>query len=448
MSADTSFFGHPRGLGYLAFTEAWERFSFSGMQALLVLYMVDLLLTPGHIEQVIGFGGLQTALEAVYGPLDPQPLSSAVFGLYTSLVFFMPVLGGYLGDRWFGQHAMVMAGAVFMAIGHFLMAFEASFVFALALLILGAGCLKGNISKQVGGLYADADRRRTDGFQIFSMAINTGVIIAPLICGTLGEVYGWHYGFGAAGIGMMIGLAIYMAGRRYLPADTVGAKTPESSAAMLPGGKMLVVLTLVFLMTCCFLVCAGQLGNVYSLWLREHVDRGIGSMTIPVTWFQSLTPLFSVAITPLLIALWRKQALAGREPALFIKMGLGLAMAAAGLFILALLSLGGPIPWWALMPTHVLICLAYIFVYPVGLALFSRVAPPAGRATYIGIFFLSSFVASNLVGLAGGYYATLDQSLFWALHGAIGLVGAMAALIVARLFKSLNHTIGDIAHAG
>lgn len=426
-------FGHPPGLFYLAFTEAWERFSFSGMQALLVLYMVDQLLTPGHIERVQGFALLRGVLESAYGPLAPQPLSSAVFGLYTGLVFFAPVLGGWLGDRIFGEHRMVMAGALFMAAGHFLMAFESSFVAALALLVLGAGCLKGNISKQVGSLYADEDRRRADGFQIFSMAINSGVIVAPLICGTLGEVYGWHYGFGAAGIGMMIGLTIYVAGRRHLPPDRKSRPDGPAQAreSALPDRHMLPVLVLTFVMTTCFLIAAGQLGNVYSLWLLVHVDRGLLGLTIPVTWFQSLTPLFSVGLTPLILMMWQRQAERACEPGLFVKMALGLAMAAAGLFLLAALSLlPGRIGWWLLLPMHMLVCLAYVFVYPVALALFSQVAPPGARATYIGIFFLTSFVASNLVGFAGGFYATMTPAAFWALHGCIGLGGALLALLM------------------
>ncbi len=429
---DQSFFGHPRGLAYLAFTEAWERFSFSGMQTLLVLYMVGHLLLPGEVENVIGFESLRSFLEMLYGKLAAQPLSSAVFGLYTGLVFFMPVFGGLLGDRWFGQHAMVMAGAVFMTVGHFMMAFEASFLIALALLILGSGCLKGNISKQVSGLYEDQDRRRTDGFQIFSMAINTGVIVAPFICGTLGEIYGWHYGFGAAGIGMMIGLAIYVAGHKYLPPD-FQRDGPGTAGPVLPEDRrLLLVLLLVFVTTTCFLVAAGQLGNVYNLWLRDHVDRGIGSYVIPVTWFQSLTPLFSVAATPLVIALWRRQSQQRMEPALFTKIGLGLVMAAGGLFLLGFLSDFEGIDWWWVLPAHLLVCFAYIFVYPVGLALFSRAAPAGARATYIGIFFLTSFVASNLVGYTGGFYATLTPTAFWALHGLIGLGGAMLVLATGR----------------
>ncbi|WP_336951606.1 peptide MFS transporter [Sphingobium aromaticivastans] len=422
-----SFFGHPSGLGYLAFTEAWERFSFSGMQALLILYMVDQLLVPGHVEHVIGFGLLRGGLEHLYGPLAPQPLASAIFGLYTGLVFFSPVIGGYLGDRLFGQHAMVLTGAVLMAMGHALMAVESAFLLALLFLILGAGSLKGNISRQVDGLYRGDDRRRTEGFQIFSMAISSGVIMAPLVCGTLGERYGWHYGFAAAGIGMMIGLVIYLAGKSQLPTDRID-RGREKGPALPSDRRVLGVLALVYVMTTCFLVAAGQLGNAYTLWLLDHVDRHVGGWTIPVTWFQSLTPLFSVALTPLLVRRWRKLSDRGAEPGLFVKMASGLGLAGLGLLLLVPLSSAAGNPLWFVLPTHLLICLAYIMVYPVGLALFSQVAPANARAMYIGIFFTTSFVASNFVGYLGGYYSSLPHGLFWAMHGALALCGALLAL--------------------
>ncbi len=453
-ASDRSFLGHPRGLAYLAFTEAWERFSFSGMQAMLVLYMVGELLQPGHVEHVLGFAALRAVVQGLYGPLAAQPLSSIVFGLYTSLIFFMPVLGGYAGDRWFGQHRMVMAGAILMAFGHFLMAFEASFLFALGFLIVGAGCLKGNISKQVGGLYRDDDRRRTDAFQVFSMAMNSGIIIAPLICGTLGELYGWHYGFGAAGVGMLIGLAIYISGQRYLPEDRMARVVDGVERArgeVLPSDRrVLPILFLVFVITSCFLLTAGQLGNVYSLWLRDHVDRHVAGHAIPITWFQSLTPLFSVALTPLVLRLWQRQGNAGTEPSLFVKMAIGLAMVGAGMLLLAALSLSQSIDWWWLMPTHVLVALAYIFVYPIGIALFSRIAPEGARAMYIGIYFLTSFVASNFVGYFGGFYATMSPAAFWGLHGCLGLGGAVLALLAIRpssaVLAGLEQPTGVISH--
>jgi proton-dependent oligopeptide transporter, POT family len=435
LKGDTAFFGHPKGLAYLAFTEAWERFSFSGMHVLLVLYMVGHLLQPGQVEQIHGFTAFRTALESVYGPLPVQPLASAIFGLYTGLVFLMPVFGGYLGDRVFGQHRMVMAGAVLMAGGHFLMAFEPWFLGALLLLVLGSGCLKGNISTQVASLYAEQDRRRTDAFQIFSMGINVGVIGAPLVCGTLGEVYGWHYGFGAAGIGMLIGLIIYIAGRRHLPPDRLTSGQPAGD--VVPRDlRLLLVLALAFTLVTCFLVTAGQLGNTYNLWLKTDVDRTLGGVTFPVTWFHIFTPLFSVLLTPAILRVWQRQAAAGREPALLTKMGLGLSFAAVAMLLLAGLShydaLGGVVSFLWLLPMHVLITLAYLFVWPVGLALFSRAAPPGARAMFLGVFFITSFVASNLVGWIGGFYETLSPAVFWALHAAIGAAGVVLVLLTAR----------------
>jgi POT family proton-dependent oligopeptide transporter len=434
-AADHAFFGHPRGLAFLAFTEAWERFSFSGMQSLLVLYMVDQLLQPGHVETVLGFAALRQVLEGIYGPLAPQPLSSIVFGLYTSFIFLMPVFGGLLGDRVFGQHRMVVTGALLMSLGHFLMAFEPSFLLALLLLIVGVGCLKGNITTQVGGLYADGDRRRTDGFQIFSIGLNTGIIAAPLICGTLGELYGWHYGFGAAGIGMLIGTLIYLAGRRYLPADRRTAEPAAPPPALLPEDRRLVlVLFVVFSLTACFLVSAGQLGNVYSLWLKTEVDRSVGSTTIPVTWFQSLTPLVSVTMTPLVMRFWQSRAQRGSESALLTKMGQGLAMMVAAMLILAVIAGDGAhgVAWPWVLPVHVLNGVAYVFVYPVGLALFSRVAPPGTRAMFIGIYFITSFVASNFVGWLGAFYQTMAPQAFWLMQAAVAGAGTLLVLLVGR----------------
>ena len=182
-AAERVFFGHPPGLAYLAFMEAFERFSFYGMQALLVLYMTSQLLTPGHVEHVAGFAAFRAGLEHVFGPMSRQAVSSEVFGLYAGLCSFTPVFGGMIGDLVLGQKRAVLVGGVMMAAGHFLMAFEGPFLLALALLILGCGLLKGNISAQVGNLYRGADRRRADAFQLFYMAANVGVFIAPLICG-------------------------------------------------------------------------------------------------------------------------------------------------------------------------------------------------------------------------------------------------------------------------
>ncbi|HEX4533243.1 MAG TPA: oligopeptide:H+ symporter, partial [Rhizomicrobium sp.] len=202
-----TFFGEPPALAYLAFTEAWERFSYYGMTGLLVLYMSEALFLPGHVEHVVGFAAFRASLESVLGHLSPLALASQIYGLYTGFVYFTPVFGGLIADRWLGRRNAVILGAVLMSAGHIAMAFDASFLLALLLLIVGCGLLKGNISTQVGELYAaDDGPGRTRGFSIFSMGINVGATIGPLACGLLAQLYGWHAGFGLAGILMLTGL--------------------------------------------------------------------------------------------------------------------------------------------------------------------------------------------------------------------------------------------------
>ena len=209
---------HPPGLALLFFTETWERFSFYGMRALLVLYMTEQLLTPENAHRVLGYGPLRSALESVFGSMSTQALSSQIYGLYTSLLYFTPLLGGLLADRMLGQYRAVTLGASLMAVGHFLMASDHLFLVALLCIIVGNGFFKPNVSTQVGKLYSRTDTRRDSAFSIFYMGINLGATLAPVVCGTLGEIYGWHYGFFAAGVGMVVGLVIYTAGRRFLPA--------------------------------------------------------------------------------------------------------------------------------------------------------------------------------------------------------------------------------------
>jgi proton-dependent oligopeptide transporter, POT family len=210
-TAPTDLLGHPRGLAFLFATEMWERFSYYGMRALLVLYMVKYLLLPAQSGQVIGLAQLKNLLESMYGPLEAQPFSSLIYGLYTALVYSTPLMGGFIADRYLGKHRTIVIGATYMAIGHFMMAFEPLFLFALTMLILGNGCFKPNMSAQVGNLYATGDSRRDRAYSIFYVGINLGAFLAPLVCGTLGEEVGWHYGFGAAGVGMIIGIIVYLA---------------------------------------------------------------------------------------------------------------------------------------------------------------------------------------------------------------------------------------------
>src|SRR5947199_1024979 len=310
---DRSFIGHPRGLGYLAFTEAWERFSYYGMQSLLVLYMVNRLLHPGHIERIAGFGPFRHLLEGIYrGPLSVQALASAIFGLYTGLVYLTPIGGGLIADRVLGRTRTITIGALLMAAGHFLMAFDVSFLLALLCLLTGVGCFKGNLASQVGGLYATGDNRRADAFQIYYIFINGGVIAAPLIAGTLGEKVGWHWGFGAAGVGMLIGLTIYLSGRKYLPHDSPVVEEKQASANHTAKSKLtrrdkIAILVLIALLP--FLTIAiipnQQIFNAYLVWAQDHADLIFFGKKMPTTWLITLDSIVSVSFLFIAVIFWR-----------------------------------------------------------------------------------------------------------------------------------------------
>ena len=317
------FFGHPKGLAYLAFTEAWERFSYYGMSALLVLYMVDQLLLPGHVGHVFGFAAFRHSLESVFGPLSTQALASQIFGLYSGFVYFTPVLGGWIADRWIGQRSAVVLGALSMSGGHIAMAFDQSFLVALVLLVVGSGLLKGNISAQVGGLYPPIDEaRRTRGFAIFSTAINFGAVVGPLACGFLGERFGWHVGFAAAAVFMLGGFATYLSGYRHLP---VKVERKMLAKASLTRSDWKVVAALVAVMGIAVFqsIAYYQLANVLPVWLQQHGDMNAGGFLIPIPWYQSIDPLFSILFVPVLFALWRSQDRHGGEPSELGKIGQG-----------------------------------------------------------------------------------------------------------------------------
>jgi POT family proton-dependent oligopeptide transporter len=431
------FFGHPRGLAYLAFTEAWERFSYYGMSALLVLYMVNQLLLPGHVEHVAGFSAFRSLIEGAFGPLSTQALSSEIFGLYSGFVYFTPVIGGWLGDR-IGQRNAVVIGGLSMSGGHLAMAFDQSFLLALLLLIIGSGLLKGNISAQVGGLYPMEDEeRRTKGFAIFSTGINFGAVAGPLLCGFLGARYGWHIGFGAAALFMLCGVATYLGGYRYLPAR-VERKTRAAVAMTADDRRIVAALLGVMVITIFPHIAYYQLSNVLPVWLEQHASMGAGNFQVPIPWFQSIDPLFSILCLPLLFQLWSWQGRGmGREPSELRKIGTGAFICGGANLILvtAIAANGsGKVLWvWPFLFCAVQ-GVGFMYFWPPFLSLVSRAAPPKVNATMMGGAFLVLFVANNLIGLLGTYYEKLGPSAFWALHAAIGAVGGIAALAFSRRF--------------
>src|SRR5262245_6874275 len=274
--ADTGqLFGHPSGLTFLFTTEMWERFSYYGMRALLMLYMVKFVLLPENAGDVIGLGALRSFYESIFGLLGTQPFASHVYGLYTALVYLTPLLGGVLADRVLGQRRTVVLGASLMAIGHFMMAFESLFLLALLVLIFGNGAFKPNISAQIGALYAPGDPRRDRAYSIFYVGINLGAFLAPLICGTLGETVGWHYGFGAAGVGMTIGLIVYLLAAPMLPPDErerVVTSDGEPRPLERSDWRSILALVALFLPTSLFWATYEQQGNTIPLWADDYTD--------------------------------------------------------------------------------------------------------------------------------------------------------------------------------
>ncbi|HEV7289976.1 peptide MFS transporter [Sphingomonas sp.] len=436
--ARDTLWGHPKGLAYLAFAEAWERFSFYGMSALLLLYMLQHILTPGVAEGVLGFAGLRAGLEGLTGPLSNQAFASQVFSLYTGLVYFTPIFGGLLADRWLGQRRTVLLGAVLMAIGHFLMAFEGSFLFAIAFLIAGTGCLKGNISVQVGFLYgADEAGQRTRAFAIFSAAINVGALLGPLLCGVLAQLYGWHVGFGAAGVLMLIALATYLSGWKHLPADR---RRQRNGAARQPLSQddWRRVAALLFLGAISIPACAAyfQEMNAGLLFIDASVERGLFGWTVPTASFNSLDGLFCILAVPVLIALWRWQARRGREAGEMAKLTIGyLIIAVANVMMVV------PAGWadrgesvGAIWPVllYALNALGFTFYWPTLLALFSRAAPAQINSTMMGTVFLSVFLGNLLVGHVATLWETMAHARFFALNAAFAGGACLVMLIVAR----------------
>ena len=435
-----TFFGEPRALAYLAFTEAWERFSYYGMTALLVLYMSEQLLLPGHVEHVAGFAAFRAGLEAIFGKMSTLALASQIFGFYTGFVYFTPFFGGLIADRWIGRRNAVMLGAVMMSAGHIAMAFDVSFLFALLLLIVGCGLLKGNISAQVGQLYGETDGEgRTRGFSIYSTAINVGAVVGPLGCGWLAQEYGWHAGFGLAGALMLIGLFTYMAGYRALqdeipPARRTQPDAPVGAAQWRVIAGIVGVVTLTIFQT----IAYNQNTNMNLVWIDRSVNLDLFGFHVPVPWFNSIDPLVSILCVAPLIALWKWQGKHGGEPDEISKIATGAWMSGVANFLLVIgCWFGGRVPVLYPIVYDVLLGVAFMYYWPTALGLVSRAAPPALKATMMGVLFMSSFVGDILIGWLGSFYERMTPAQFWGMHAAIGAAGGILAMLLRRPLEQL-----------
>jgi POT family proton-dependent oligopeptide transporter len=438
----TSFIGHPPGLGWLSASEFWERFAYYGMQALLVLYLSHFLFKPGTIEHVWGIGWFSHALEHIYGKLDYAALASAVVGFYSATVYLTPILGGYIADRLIGRTATVALGASMMAAGYFLLCWEPTFLIGIFALLFGVGCFKGNIAAQVGDLYAIDDPRRADGFQIYFLGIQMAVIIAPLITGTLGEDVGWVWGFGSAGVGILIGLAIYLFGRYAYPPEVFVKKHEITEVATPPlsGRDWGVVAILVALLPVLALSIVGnnQIFNAYLIWSEKNYDLSLFGGKMPTSWMFSIDAVVSTFLMIGVIAFWRWYGRRWPEPSEITKITIGTAISATAPLTLALFSqivaqTGHPVPLWWAIAFHVINDTGFSMVLPVGLALYSRAAPKGLGGTMIAIYYIHLFIGNNLVGYLGGFLDKMSGAGFWVMHSVIMAVSA-ALLLLARIF--------------
>jgi POT family proton-dependent oligopeptide transporter len=433
--------GHPRGMPFIVGAESMTEFSFYGMQALLVLYMIKYLLLPGHTDHVAGFTWFRVAIETLYGPLSTDALASAIQGLYAGFAYLTPMAGGFLADRVLGRTRTIVLGAVLMSIGHILMAFEAAFLPALLFLLLGLGCFGSNIATQLGELYKSGDPMRADAFQLFQLGVNVAVIFSPVICGLLAQKFAWHWGFAAAGIGMLAGLALYLAGLPWMPARPHVAPAPRAERTRLAAAEGRAVLALVLLLPALSLTMLGnqEIFNAYIVWGDATYNLVFFGYTMPTSWLISLDAFLGTGIAVLILMFWRWWDRTRRPVDEITRVVIGAFIMAAAPLTLAIASADAAASGkhvglaWGLA-FHILNSIGFFNLYPVALSLFSRAAPPALAGLMMGVFRLHLFAANLLVGYLGGLLGRMNGQDFWIMHAGLVTAGALLLLASKLMF--------------
>ena len=416
MTAEKTWFGQPRGLTILFLTNMWELFSYYGMRTLLVYYMTKQLFFP-------------------------QEKASLIYGSYVATAYFTPLLGGIAADRWLGKRRAVILGGSIMALGHFLMTFEALFYFALITIALGNGLFLPSLPSQINDLYTADDPRRGRAYNVYYVGLNLGAFLAPFVCGSLGELYGWHYGFGAAGVGMLSGLVIYLAGQKYLPRETPPTNSVASAKAENrdESSRPWLLLLGIAIAVTIFRGAYEQIGNTIPLWTDFGVDRSFGHFVIPMTWFQSLNPLLVITLTPLLLFYWRRKAAAGKETSARRKMAIG-ALIVAGAYLLlvtvALLAGTSRANWFWLVLFFVVLTIGELYILPTGLGLFARLAPPRLGATTVASWFLTIFSGSILAGVVGTLWSRTSHHGFFLVLAGLAAAAAFLLWLLERPIRS------------
>lgn len=434
-ASENQWFGHPRGLATLFLTEMWERFSYYGMRALLILYMVGSTQQPG-----LGFG---------------EKRAATIYGLYTMLVYLMGIPGGFVADKWLGHQRAVFVGGVIIACGHFSMAVPGLqfFYLGLGLIIIGTGLLKPNVSTIVGTLYSRDDNRRDAGFSIFYMGINLGAFISPLICGWLGQKVNWHIGFGAAGVGMTLGLIQYAMGRKYLVPRSE-AKTPQTTAVEtvvkqkepLTGGDWLRIGAICILSLFGLMFWAGfeQAGSSLNLFADRATRLTVAGHSYPSSWFQSVEPLFVIIFAPIFAWLWIR--LGRHEPSSPVKFTLGLILLSLSFLLIVPAahlfesSQQRVSPMW-LIGLYFLQMAGELCLSPVGLSLTTKLSPPRLVGSMMGVWFLATALGNYVAGWVAGF---LENRPFSEVFQTAFVSIAIAGVILLVLLKPIRRMMGDV----
>jgi len=432
-------FGHPIGLFVLFFTEMWERFSYYGMRAILVLYLV----------------GLTDAANPGLGWTKGEAL--ALYGWYTMMVYVMSIPGGIIADKLLGQKKSVLVGGVLLLFGHSILAIEQMWAFytGLVLIVCGVGMLKPNISTMVGGLYKKGDIRRDKGFTIFYIGINVGAFLSSLIVGYVGEVYGWHYGFGLAGIGMFLGIVQYMAGQKYLKdvGNFLGASQNEEEKALLnkPLTKIekdrVVVLLISFLIVIVFWGAFEQAGGLMNIYTMEKTNRMLMGWEIPASWFQSLNAMFIIFLGTAVAAFWAKRKLKGKVSTSLFKMILGLIIMGTGFFFMtgatAQFEATGESAMYWLVFAYLLHTIGELCLSPVALSFITKLAPVKYASIMMGVYFAMTGFGSKLAGLLGEWSESLGEyTIFTGIAIFCVVLGGLVLFIRPRL-EVFTHGIED-----
>ena len=390
---------HPKGLYLLFFVEMWERFSYYGMRALVVLYMVQNLMFSTQ-------------------------KAGTIYGLYTGFVYLTPLIGGFLADRYFGQRKCITAGAVLMSAGLFTLAFapKTFFLFALFLMVLANGCFKSNISSVLGLLYGNDNKRKDSAFTVFYMGINLGAFLSPLICVSIAVKFGFEYGFAAAGCGMLVGLIIYKLYENKLLGDKglKPSKVKQEDTAEDGSMQNLFALVILMLFTIPFWICFEQAGSSLTLFAEYQTDRSFLGHEIPAGYFQSLNPLFIITLAPLMSLLWEFLREKSCEPSSVTKFAIALFLMSLAYLVMTIAgSQAGEVSALWLAGVYFIMTISELCLSPIGLSLVSKLAPKKYLSLTMGCWFLTSFFGNGLAGFLGGKYEEVSHGKLFAAFGIL-----------------------------